>query len=145
MFQKLIKTDNDVSSFILRVLLGIVFLPHGAQKTLGLFDGRGFQASMEGFTSMGMPWMIALLVILAESLGALGLIFGCLTRIAALGIAAVMTGAILMVHGKHGFFMNWFGGQQGEGFEYHLLAIAIALALLVRGAGRWSIDRKLSS
>ena len=144
MLKKMLQTDDDVSSLILRVFLGAAFLPHGAQKVLGWFGGRGFQASMDGFTGMGMPWIIALLVILAESLGALGLIFGCLTRLSALGIAAVMTGAIFMVHGKHGFFMNWFGAQQGEGFEYHLLAIAIALALLVKGGGRWSIDRKLS-
>ena len=119
-------------------------LPHGLQKTLGLFGGQGFSGTMAYFTGQGMLAALAFLVILAESAGSLGLIVGLLTRIAALGIGCVMVGAILTVHLPNGFFMNWFGNQKGEGFEYHLLAIGIALALLVGGGGRASIDRSLA-
>ena len=86
----------------------------------------------------------AVLVILAESLGAIGLIIGFCTRLCALGIAMVMTGAIVMVHWQHGFFMNWFGKQAGEGFEYHILAIGLALVLMIRGGGTLSIDRGIA-
>jgi len=76
---------------------------------------------------------------LPKFLGPLGLAIGLLTRVAALGIAIVMLVAIL-VHKQHGFFMNWLGTQDGEGVEYHLLALGLALALIVSGAGAWSID-----
>lgn len=127
---------------MLRVTLGIVILPHGLQKTLGWFGGSGISATMTFFTDkMGVPTEVAVLVICAETLGALGLIFGCLTRLGAFGVAAVMSGAIAMVHWPHGFFMNWHGTQVGEGFEFHLLAIAIALAVMAKGGGALSIDR----
>ena len=93
---------------------------------------------------MGIPLVLAALVIAAEFLGSLGLISGLLTRVAALGITCVMLGAIFLVHLPNGFFMNWGGTQAGEGFEYHLLAIAIAAALLLKGGGKWSVDRALS-
>ncbi len=145
MIRKFFLTDDDPSSLVLRVMLGIVFFPHGAQKVFGWFGGHGFAGTMQHFTeNMGFPFIVALLVIAAESLGALGLICGFLTRLCALGIAAVMLGATFMVHLKHGFFMNWFGNQAGEGFEYHLLAIAIALALMIKGGGRWSVDGLLA-
>jgi putative oxidoreductase len=67
-----------------------------------------------------------------------------LTRIAAFGVGGLMIGAIFMVHLANGFFMNWMGTQKGEGFEYHLLALAMAAALLLRGAGAFSLDRALS-
>lgn len=141
----LLRTENDYGMLLVRLALGIVMLPHGAQKTLGWFGGHGFAGTMQFFTEgMGLPYIVALLVVLAESLGAIGLIVGALTRIAALGIASVMLGAILMVHLPHGFFMNWAGKQAGEGFEFHILAIGMALALLVRGGGALSIDRSLS-
>lgn len=144
MLKKIVHTDDDVSRFVLRVLLGVVMFPHGAGKFLGWFGGGGFLATMNGLTGMGLSAPIAFLVIMAEFLGSLGLVVGFLARIAALGIGAVMAGAIYLVHWKHGFFMNWYGAQAGEGFEYHLLAIAIALALVIKGAGRWSVDRALS-
>jgi len=145
MIRKIFQTDDDMASFVLRLLLGIVFFPHGMQKVLGWFGGAGFSATMEGFTmKMGIPLILAILAILAESAGSLGLITGFLTRIAAFGIGCNMAVAIYMVHFKNGFFMNWFGKQQGEGFEYHLLVIAIAIALMIKGGGRWSIDRLLS-
>lgn len=141
MIRKLLSTDNDISSFVLRLLLGIVFFPHGAQKVLGWFGGHGFSGTMESFTTkMGIPALFAFLAILAESGGSLALISGFLTRVAAFGIACNMVVAIFMVHLPNGFFMNWSGKQQGEGFEYHLLVIAIAIALMIKGGGRWSID-----
>ncbi|WP_305044530.1 DoxX family protein [Geoalkalibacter sp.] len=144
MFSKLLHTENDYGALFVRLALGIVMFPHGAQKVLGWFGGYGFAGTMGFFTeTLGLPYVVALLVVLAEFLGALGLIFGALTRIAALGIGSVMIGAIFMVHLPHGFFMNWSGNQAGEGFEFHLLAIGMSLALLIRGAGALSLDRWL--
>ena len=136
----LFRTQDSSSLLILRLALGIVMLPHGLQKTVGLFGGGGFGATMGYFTGQGMPAALAFLVILAESLGSLGLIVGFLTRVAALGIGSVMVCAILTVHWPNGFFMNWFGNQKGEGFEYHLLVIGMALALILGGGGKASID-----
>lgn len=134
-------TDARWSSFILRITLGAVFFPHGAQKVLGWFGGHGLTATINAFTQMQMPLLLAWLIIAAEFLGSLGLLFGFLTRLAALGIGSVMTGAVLLVHHKNGFFMNWMGNQTGEGFEYHLLVIGICLALMLTGGGKWSVDR----
>lgn len=144
MFSRFLRTGDDTAALVLRVMLGAVFFPHGAQKVLGWFGGYGFEATVQQFTTaMGIPYPLALLVIAAEFLGAIGLIVGFLTRFCAFGIFSVMAGAIWMVHWPNGFFMNWFGNRQGEGFEYHLLAIAIALALMILGGGRWSLDRVL--
>ncbi|MGB9237161.1 MAG: DoxX family protein [Terriglobales bacterium] len=142
--KRLLGTSNDLSLTILRLVLGVVFFAHGAQKMLGWFGGFGFHATMGFFGHLGMPAPVAFLVICTEFFGGLGLIVGLLTRIVALGIGVEMIGAILMVHLPNGFFMNWAGNQKGEGFEYHLLAIAIAAALLLRGAGRFSADGALS-
>jgi putative oxidoreductase len=144
MLKRLMGTSEDLSLTILRVVLGVVFFAHGAQKMLGWFGGYGFQGTMGFFEHMGMPAPVAFLVICTEFFGGLGLIVGLLTRIAALGIGVEMIGAIFMVHLQNGFFMNWAGNQKGEGFEYHLLAIAVAATLLLRGAGAWSADRALS-
>jgi putative oxidoreductase len=138
-------TQNDLAGLIMRLTLGGVMLPHGLQKVFGLFGGAGLQTTMNIFTTqLGLPAPVAVLVILAESAGALGLIIGFCTRLCALGIAMVMGGAIFFVHGRHGFFMNWFGRQSGEGFEYHLLAIGLALALFIHGAGKWSFDQRIA-
>jgi putative oxidoreductase len=145
MLKRLMSTSGDVSLTTLRVVLGVVFFAHGCQKMLGWFGGNGFHGTMGFFTQhMGMPAPVALLIICAEFFGGLGLIVGLLTRIAALGIAGDMIGAIFIVHLQNGFFMNWMGTQKGEGFEYHLLVIAMAAALLLRGAGAFSADRALS-
>jgi putative oxidoreductase len=133
-----------VSLTTLRLVLGVVFFAHGAQKMLGWFGGYGFHGTMGFFTHMGMPSVLAFLVIATEFFGGLGLIVGLLTRIAALGIGCEMIGAIFMVHLQNGFFMNWSGNQKGEGYEYHLLAIATAAVLLLRGAGAFSADRALT-
>ena len=145
MLRKLMQTDDDAGMLIVRVFLGLVMFPHGAQKLLGWFGGGGFAATLQGMTSMGLPAAVVLLVMIAEFFGALGLITGFLGRVSAFGILCVMVGAILTVHLHNGFFMNWMGNQKGEGFEYHLLGIAIAVALVVRGSGALSIDRRLAS
>jgi putative oxidoreductase len=142
--KRLMSTSNDVALTTLRLVLGVVYFAHGAQKMLGWFGGYGFHGTMGFFTHMGMPAPVAFLVICTEFFGGLGLIVGLLTRIAALGIGVEMIGAIFMVHLPNGFFMNWAGNQKGEGFEYHLLAIAVCAALLLRGAGAFSVDRALS-
>lgn len=145
MVKQILRSDDSIDALVLRVFLGAIMFPHGAQKLLGWYGGFGFEGTVQFFTaSMSIPWLLAVGVILAESLGAVALMIGLLTRVAAFGIFCVMTGAIWMVHWPHGFFMNWFGKQAGEGFEYHLLAIAIALALMVRGGGACSLDGALS-
>jgi putative oxidoreductase len=145
MMRMIFGTQNDMAGLLMRLTLGFVMLPHGLQKVFGLFGGAGLQATMNIFTTkLGLPAPVAVLVILAESAGALGLIVGFCTRLCALGIALVMGGAIFFVHGQHGFFMNWFGQQTGEGFEYHLLAIGLALALVIHGAGKWSFDQRIA-
>jgi len=142
MLRSLIDTERDFGAFIARVTLGAVMLPHGMQKLLGSSGGGGFEATMQFFTSQGIPWILALLVIIAESFGAIALILGVLTRIAALGIVCIMLVATFTVH-AHGFFMNWSGKQAGEGYEYYLLALGLALICLVKGGGLWSVDRAL--
>jgi putative oxidoreductase len=144
MVKRLMGTSNDVSLTTLRVVLGVVFFAHGAQRMLGWFGGDGFQGTMGALTQTGMPAPVAVLIICAQFFGGLGLIVGLLTRIASLGVAGLMIGAIFMVHLQNGFFMNWMGTQKGEGIEYHLLALAMAAALLLRGAGAFSLDRALS-
>jgi putative oxidoreductase len=141
MFRSLFATDKRFSGTILRVLLGIVILPHGAQKLLGWFGGQGFTASMRWFeSSLHIPTIFALLAILAESVGAAALIAGFFTRLAALALSVDMLVAVALVHLKNGFFMNWGGTAKGEGFEYHILAVAIGVALMITGGGRWSLD-----
>ena len=135
------KTDDSWSSLVLRVMLGVVIFAHGAQKLFGWFGGNGFSGTMGFFTNvMHLPWLIALLVIIGESLGSLALIAGLLTRFTAASFIVIMLGAIVTNHWPQGFFMNWFGKQQGEGFEYHLLVIGMSVALLIAGRGKWSID-----
>lgn len=145
MIKKLFATDGNLSGTILRVALGVAMFPHGAQKLLGWFGGYGFAATLKSFESnMHIPFILALAAILAESVGAVALVAGFFTRVAALAIAADMAVAVYLVHWKVGFFMNWMGNQKGEGFEYHILAIAVALALVIRGGGLWSVDRAMA-
>jgi putative oxidoreductase len=125
-----------------RLTLGLVMFPHGAQKALGWFGGYGFSGTMNFFTQqMHIPAPLAFLAIAAEFAGSIGLIVGCFSRVAAFGIATNMVVAILTVHQANGFFMNWFGNQKGEGYEYHLLAIGLALIVIIHGAGALSLDR----
>jgi putative oxidoreductase len=144
MLRKIVGTSDNLPLTIVRLALGIVMFPHGAQKVLGWFGGPGFGPTMSAFEHMGIPAPFAFLAIAAEFLGSLGLIFGFLARIAAFGILCNMLVAIVKVHLPNGFFMNWTGHQHGEGFEYHLLAVGIALAVVFAGAGPFSVDRSLS-
>jgi putative oxidoreductase len=134
-------TNQSFAPLIARLALGIVMFPHGAQKMLGWFGGHGFSATMHAFTTMmHIPAGWAFMAILAEFAGSLGLITGLLSRVSALGIGVNMVVAIVKVHAANGFFMNWSGHQKGEGIEYHLLAIGLALVVLFYGGGRWSLD-----
>jgi len=145
MIRTICTTDDSIATTILRLVLGVVFFAHGAQKMLGWFGGFGFSATMAMFTGMmHMPAPLAFLAIAAEFFGGLGLILGCLTRVAAFGIGINMLVAMVTVHGAFGLFMNWTGTQQGEGFEYHLLVLAMAAFLMLRGAGALSVDRALT-
>lgn len=146
MLKRLMATSNDVALTTLRVVLGVVFFAHGAQKMLGWFGGYGFTGTMGFFTGvLHIPAPFAFLAICAEFFGGLGLIFGFLTRIAALGIFGEMLFVVATIHRHFGFFMNWTGTQKGEGYEYHLLILATTVFLMIRGAGAASIDRLLSS
>ncbi len=142
--KKIFQTDENNTATILRIVLGLILFPHGAQKMLGWFGGYGFNGTMAFLTdTAGLPSIIAFLVIAIEFFGAIALIFGFATRIVAIGIISLFAGIIFTSHLSNGFFMNWSGNLKGEGFEYHLLVIGIAVALLVSGAGRWSIDHAL--
>lgn len=138
----LVATDHDWSATAARVTLGAVMLPHGAQKLLGWFGGPGFDGAMGFLTGpIHLPAALAALIILIESVGSLGLVLGIGGRALAAGIASIMVGAIATVHYANGFFMNWYGAQAGEGFEYHLLAIGLAVVVMLRGSGAASVDR----
>jgi putative oxidoreductase len=142
MLSKLFRTPRDGILTMLRLTLGVVFLGHGAQKMLGWFGGYGYHATMGFFTQqMHIPAVFAFLAIAAEFFGGLGLLVGLLSRIAAFGITVEMLVAAAMVHIHNGFFMNWTGTKHGEGFEFHLLALALLVMVLVRGAGALSFDR----
>ena len=136
-----LSTSSSPVFTILRLALGVVVFPHGAQKLLGWWGGWGFEGTMGWFASIGVPAILGILAIAADFAGALALIAGIGTRIAAFGIGVNMVVATLMVHLPNGFFMNWSGKQKGEGFEFHILAFAMAGALVIGGAGRYSLDR----
>lgn len=139
------QTDDGWAGLILRLTLGLVMFPHGAQKLMGWYGGLGFDGTMGFLTlTMGLPWIIAFLVVIGEFFGSLGLLVGFLTRFSAASIGVIMLGAITMVHLQNGFFMNWFGRQPGEGYEYHLLVLGISITLTVIGAGRWSVDQQVA-
>ena len=143
--QLLIKTNSSFGPLVARLILGLAMFPHGAQKVFGWFGGHGFTGTMQFFTgTMHIPALFAFLAIAAEFAGALGLIVGLLSRVAAFGVASVMVVAIVTVHASNGFFMNWLGNQKGEGFEYHLLAIGLALVVMIQGAGKASLDGLIS-
>jgi putative oxidoreductase len=139
----LLSTEPSVMLLVLRWTLAVVIFPHGAQKALGWFGGHGLKGTM-GYFSQKFPAPLGLLAVTAEFLGPIGLAVGLLTRVAAFGIACVMIVAALSTHTPHGFFMNWTGKQKGEGFEFHVLALGIAVALILGGAGLWSLDALLT-
>jgi len=144
--KRLFATSNDGVLTLLRLVLGIVFFLHGSQKVFGWFGGYGFSGTMHFFTGMmHIPAPFAFLAIMAEFLGGIGLIVGLLARVAAFGIFVNMCVAVMMVHFANGPFMNWAGNQKGEGYEYHLLAIIVAVTIMIRGAGAFSVDHALAS
>jgi len=139
--QILFKTNDSFVPMIARLALGLVMFPHGAQKALGWFGGYGFSGTMGFFTGqLHIQALFAFLAITAEFAGSIGLVTGFLSRVSAFGIAVTMLVAALMVHASNGFFMNWAGNQKGEGFEYHLLAVGLALIVILAGGGKWSVD-----
>ena len=143
---RVLATSNRITPTLIRVGAGVVMFPHGAQKALGWFGGNGFSATVDGLgKGLGVPPIFAVLAIAAEFLGALGLITGTLTRVSAFGVAFTMAVAVVMgKHYENGFFMNWFGNQKGEGLEYFLLILTLAVAAMIEGGGRASVDRWLT-
>lgn len=141
----LLRTDASTTATVARIALGAVMLPHGLQKTVGWFGGYGFTNTMHWFTdTMHVPWIFGFAAIVAESLGAIALLAGFATRIAALGVGAVFLTAVVMIHSQFGFFMNWDGAQAGEGVEYFLLGFAVVTTVLIQGGGRFSVDGYLT-
>jgi putative oxidoreductase len=149
MFKNIIRTRNDAGLAIVRLILGVVFFAHGSQKMLGWLGGYGFAGTMGYFTSLGIPYVFGVLAICAEFFGGIALVLGLLSRVAALGVLANMIVAMLLVHLPNGLFMNWGLAVKGtmaigEGYEFHLLVIAMSLAILINGGGAASVDAALS-
>ena len=140
----LLTTNNSGVLLLQRVMLGLIMFPHAMQMLLGWWGGFGWEATLNAFQSLGIPYFVGALVILGESFGSLGLIAGLLTRVCAFGIAATQLGSMLVVHRPFGFFMNWNGTQKGEGIEYGLLVLTIAIPLVIWGGGKASVDRVVS-
>jgi putative oxidoreductase len=142
MLLDLVSTNPDWLQTLIRITLGVVFFAHGSQKLLGWFGGPGLKETMRTMhESLGLPTPLALVAVATEFLGGLGLMVGLLSRIAAVGIGVIMLVAIFMVHGRNGLFLNWLGDRKGHGSEYHVLAIALAAEIVVRGSGAASLDR----
>lgn len=146
MLMQILATDSNWVPTLARIILGIIFFAHGSQKVFGWFGGPGLKQTLRTLTEhVGLPTIIALAAVGTEFVGGAALIVGFLVRLSALGIAVNMLAAIIMVHGKFGLFMNWFGDRKGHGIEYHLLVIALAVVIIVQGAGAFSIDGLLSN
>ncbi|MDZ4728005.1 MAG: DoxX family protein [Leptospira sp.] len=142
---RILNTDNSWASLVLRLSLGSVIWMHGVQKLFGLFGGYGYSGTMDFFTkTMGLPWLISLLIILGEFFGGIGLVFGIGTRFFALYVGVILLFAMILVHWENGFFMNWFGNQKGEGIEFFVLFLSMAVALLINGGGKFSLDLLLT-
>jgi putative oxidoreductase len=143
---RILATEGGAGATVARVVLGGVMFPHAAQKAFGWFGGTGFGATVQTMSStLQIPAPLAVIAIVSELVGALSLLTGTFAKLGALLVTIIMTVAILLVHRPNGFFMNWNGVQPGEGFEFHLLAIGLAIVTLTYGAGRWSVDRWLTS
>ena len=143
MKNKIFRTNNDWTGLVTRLTIGLILFPHGAQKMLGIFGGYGFSGTMGFFTgTMHLPWLIGFLVIIIEFFGSLSLIAGFASRLWSVLVIIEMFGAVITTHLNNGFFMNWAGTQKGEGYEFHLLIIGLALATLIDGSGKFSADEK---
>ncbi|MDD2319648.1 MAG: DoxX family protein [Geobacteraceae bacterium] len=136
-------TMDSLALLLIRLPLGVIFFAHGSQKLLGLFGGPGLTATLRNFeVHLGIPPLLALLAIIAEFGGGLGVLCGFFTRLSACGIAVTMAVAMYKVHWVNGFFLNsTCAAGKGHGIEYNLALLGMALALVVTGSGRWSIDR----
>ena len=144
LLERLRRTDDNSASIILRISFVIMMLPHGAGKVFGIFGGFGFEKTMQHMTeNMHIPYIFALLAIIIEFVSSLAILAGFQTRVNALLLGVVMFVAGTM-HIQHGFYMNWFGQKAGEGFEFHILAVGMMLALAVLGGGKYSLDRKMT-
>ena len=138
------KTNHSFAPLVIRLMLGLVMFPHGAQKLLGWFGGFGFPGTMNFFTeSVLLPWIIGFLVIMLEFFGAIALVAGAATRLVAGAYILLILGIVFTSHLQHVFFMNWYGSQAGEGYEYFLLMIGMAFSLLISGGGSYSVDQHL--
>jgi|GEM_PF-111520 len=137
--------DYSLAAFILRLFLAVCVFPHGAQKLLGWWQGTGFNNILAGFHDrMGIPPIVTILVITGEFFGSIALVFGLLTRLVAASFIIIMIGAIFLAGPMHnGFFMNFWGRLEGEGFEYNLLIIGASLAIMILGGGRYAMDNYL--
>lgn len=143
--KQLLKTNPIIGFSIARWTLGLVMFPHGAQKLLGLFGGYDYSSTMDALTTqMGLPAIVAFSVIMIEFFGSISLVLGFFSRFWALSLAGMFTGIIITTQLEHGFFMNWYGNQAGEGYEFSLLVIGLALSIVVNGSGKWSIDGLIS-
>ncbi|MEP7317373.1 MAG: DoxX family protein [Panacibacter sp.] len=143
--KRLFQTTDDYTGLFLRLTIALVLFPHGAQKLLGWFGGYGFTGTMQFFTdTKGLPWIVGFLVIMIEFFGSLLLLLGVGSRILAAAVAVLSIGIIFTSHLQNGFFMNWFGNQKGEGYEYFLLMIGLSIALLVNGGGKLFVDKLMS-
>jgi putative oxidoreductase len=141
----LFNTTDSYAPLALRFLLAAVLFPHGAQKLLGWFGGFGFDGTMHYFTDqVGIPSFVGFAVIIIEFFGPIFLLLGFATRLWSLGVIGIMVGVIATTFNQY-FFMNWFGTQKTEGFEFFLLAIGMSLSLLISGGGAYSIDVMLGS
>ena len=139
------KIQINTSLLIMRITLGGVIFAHGAQKLFGWFGGYGFDGTMTWFTTVaGVPYPIAVLVILGESLGAIALALGLFTRFHAAAMFVIMMGAMLIDHAQYGFFMDWFRNQKGEGIEFDILTFGLSSGLAIMGGGAYALDRLLS-
>src|SRR5512133_3129232 len=145
--KKLLFTNsNNWSALIARLALGATVFAHGAQKLFGWFGGYGFNGTMGFLTGQGgLPYFVALLVVLIESIAALMLIAGVFTRVAAVGIFGLFSIIMFKFHAVNGFFMNWTGSQKGEGIEYFIILLGAALALVIAGGGKGSVDAALAT
>jgi putative oxidoreductase len=137
-------TEDHAAGLVARITLAVVLLPHGLQKALGMFGGKGFISSLDDFVLQGIPYYLGVAVIAGETIGAVALLIGLAGRFMAGWLAVIMIGTVIKVHFAHGFFMNWNGMKQGEGFEYHLLVLGLTLIIMIAGSGRVSVDRALT-
>ena len=137
---KLLSSDASLAPLAMRLSAGIIFAAHGAQKLFGWFGGYGLEGTGQWMASIGLEpgYLMALLAGSAEFFGGLALILGILTRPAALALAGTMVVAIVTVHLQNGLFMS------NNGYEFGLSLLAISVALVFSGAGRFAIDNVLA-